>query len=450
MVGLLTPSPYRLAKSNIERHEAAANMRKSAVEHAAPGLVSVEAQRKQTADHPSALRTAFDYREIVRPIDRIDGAHVVLLGIAQEGAEVASRRESQSANGRILGAIDELIETPGFEPVAIAEMLIVGRRRRVLLACSEAPRRVRDRLSRILLARPHGERRQKAIREGSRIVDARGRIAVVAIDRIVLDLLAETDRHTRPRNGCDDLGAHSSCDCGAVAVMRDDRRHADAAHARTHVHFPSKPHHRVAQPHEPAVAGRGQRVPLGDAARDPCVEGGRRKLVAPIVDFEEEDTIPARHVRRLQEFNIRHIFDHAAFIARREIDVLNPGVGGIRGIEFPRDLTGQMFICADVAKGPTAEGWLTFGDFDMRNPRVGLYDHKTCGGHTDRNSSEPTRHYPLQTPALLKASITKSAESVTAWIAHARVKSRSACRMSAALASRRPSPMNASSTSVSP
>ena len=102
----------------------------------------------------------------------------------------------------------------------------------------------------------------------------------------------------------------------------------------------------------------------------PALKETGRELVAAIVDFEEQDSIPARHVGRLQEFNIGHIFDHAAFIARREIDVLNPGIGGIGGIELPRDPAGQMLISASVAKGLAAEGGLGFGDLDMRDPRV--------------------------------------------------------------------------------
>jgi hypothetical protein len=60
MVALRAPGPHRLAKANVERHEAAPNMRKGAIEYAAPGLVTVEAEREQAADHPSAPRAAFD------------------------------------------------------------------------------------------------------------------------------------------------------------------------------------------------------------------------------------------------------------------------------------------------------------------------------------------------------------------------------------------------------
>ena len=43
MVGLLAPSPHGLAKTNVERHEAAADMRKSAIKNATPRLVTIEA-----------------------------------------------------------------------------------------------------------------------------------------------------------------------------------------------------------------------------------------------------------------------------------------------------------------------------------------------------------------------------------------------------------------------
>ena len=111
-------------------------------------------------------------------------------------------------------------------------------------------------------------------------------------------------------------------------------RHTDATHAWTHVHFPPEPHHRVAGLHEPAVAGRRQRIAIREASRDADIKGARGELVAAVVDFEEQDSIAARHVGRLQEFNVGHVFDHAARVAWREVDVLNAGVGGIGGIKF--------------------------------------------------------------------------------------------------------------------
>ena len=231
-----------------------------------------------------------------------------------------------------------------------------------------------------------------------------------------MDLLAEADRHARGRNRRYDFRAHGPRDRRAVVVMRDDWPHADAAHARTHVHFPPEPHHRGALSHEPAVARRRQRIPVGDAAHNACIEGSRRKLVAAIVDLEEQDSIAARHVGRLQELDIGHIFDHAARIAGREIDVLNPGIGGIGRIKLSSDPADQMLVGAGVAERLTAEGGLGLGDLEMRDSRVGLGRHAGDGSHADRKASEPTHHRSSSRAALPTERIANDSSSVTALI----------------------------------
>ena len=96
MVGLLSPGADRLAEANIERHEAAADMRIGAVEDALARFVAIEAEREEAADHPARLRGAFDDREIVGAVDRIRGAGIVLLRVAQESADIARRREAEA------------------------------------------------------------------------------------------------------------------------------------------------------------------------------------------------------------------------------------------------------------------------------------------------------------------------------------------------------------------
>src|SRR4029077_14577797 len=131
--------------------------------------------------------------EIVRPIDWIGGPGIIFIRVAQEGAKVASGGKYETAVGRILGALNQFVQMSRFESIVIAEMLFVRRRSPILLAYPKAPGRVRDRLPWILLARPHGERGQKPVREWCGIIRARRRIGVVAVDRIVLDLLTEAD-----------------------------------------------------------------------------------------------------------------------------------------------------------------------------------------------------------------------------------------------------------------
>jgi len=107
-------------------------------------------------------------------------AGIVMSGIAQEGSEVARGGEAEAAGRRVLGAIDQLVKPAWLKSGGIADVLVVGRRRLAWLADAETPLAVRDRLARILLARPDRQGWQKAVRGGSLIVEARGGIAVVA------------------------------------------------------------------------------------------------------------------------------------------------------------------------------------------------------------------------------------------------------------------------------
>ena len=84
---------------------------------------------------------------------------------------------------------------------------------------------------------------------------------------------------------------------------------------------------------------------------DALVEIVRRELVAAIVHLEEQDAVAARDVLGLQQFDFGRVFDHAARVARREIDVLDDRIGGIGGVEFARDAPDEMLVAADIAEG---------------------------------------------------------------------------------------------------
>ena len=118
-------------------------------------------------------------------------------------------------------------------------------------------------------------------------------------------------------------------------------------------------------------------------------------LLPRLLTSKNRIRFPARRVGGLQELNVGHVFDHAARIARREIDVLNARVGGIGGIKLPSDPAGQMLVSARLAKRLTAEGGLGLGDFEMRDSRLSLGRHGGDGSQADRKASEPTHCNPL-------------------------------------------------------
>ena len=246
MVGLLAPCAHRLPEADIERHQPAADMRIGAVEGSSAALVGIEAEREKLrtirplCDVPSTIAT------LSCAIDRVRRADIVLRRIAQEGAEVAQRREAKAADRRILGAIDQFVEAAGLKAGRIADMLLVRRRRLAGFADAEAPFAVRDRLARILLAGAHGQAGQEAVGERRPVVEARRRIGIVAAERDSLDLLAQADRDAGRRPRRDHLRADDARNRRAVVVVGDDGRHADPVHAVEHVHLPAGPHQRVA------------------------------------------------------------------------------------------------------------------------------------------------------------------------------------------------------------
>ena len=86
---------------------------------------------------------------------------------------------AEAEHQRVLGAIDQLIEAAGLEAGRIADLRVVGGRGAAVRARPETPFGVRDRDSRVLLLRPHGERRQEAVSERRAVVGRGGRIARV-------------------------------------------------------------------------------------------------------------------------------------------------------------------------------------------------------------------------------------------------------------------------------
>ena len=199
MVGLLAPGAHRLAEADIERHQAAADMRIGAVEHPRAALVALKPSARKLriirplCDVPSTIA------RLSRAIDRIGRAGIVLRGIAQEGAEIARRREAEAADRRVLGAIDQLVEAARLE--AGRSSRDASRPAPAACPASQTPKlhsAVRDRHARVLLAGAHGQASAGSRRRKRRlVVQARGGIAVVAAERIVLDLLAQADRQAR-------------------------------------------------------------------------------------------------------------------------------------------------------------------------------------------------------------------------------------------------------------
>src|SRR6185436_16135255 len=92
-------------------------VRDRSVEDFLVGFALVEAEMNEGAYPSPALRRPEDQRIVDAAGDRVDRAGVGGRGIAaQEGGEIARRRETDTRHDRILGRVNQFIDVIGVEP----------------------------------------------------------------------------------------------------------------------------------------------------------------------------------------------------------------------------------------------------------------------------------------------------------------------------------------------
>src|SRR5262249_57253189 len=113
MILVLRVGARGLAEFLIEKHSAdAGNVRQHAVKHFSRGFILIESLADEIAQVTAALRDS----ERERRVDAAGGilrALIVLLGVTQEGHEVARRRKPDAERLRVFGWVIELIEHAG-------------------------------------------------------------------------------------------------------------------------------------------------------------------------------------------------------------------------------------------------------------------------------------------------------------------------------------------------
>ena len=328
----------RLTEALVELAAAGAgDVRHHAVEDRAPRLVLVQAEVEEVAEEPPGLRHAQDVGAL-----ELGRAGVALGGgrEAEPGGRVAHGDEAEADEGRLLGAVDQLVDLPGLEAAVEAHVGRVG----------EPPRRARDRgggSAGVLANRQAGRR-------------------VVEIGRGVPDVVAvgegqRGDAAVRPP-----LAQERARDRAGVTAGRRHREGHEAVLARDVV-LPAAPRHRVAVAHEKAVAEILGRRRIGHAHR--AVEHPERHLAAAVGHVEEEPAVAARGVPRPQHVEVRFALDQTRRVARGQGEI---GDGLVRRVsrvdadaEDPRDL----LVGARVTEGAAVEHRRT------------LCDPERCHGH---------------------------------------------------------------------
>src|SRR5712672_3464246 len=155
----------RLSKSNIERHEAATDVRKRAIEHDLAALVAIEPEMDERAHEAAALRASHHDRLGILDEYGVVAAVIILRLGLQKGAKIARSRKTQAKHKGILGTVDQFIKTTRFETSRITNLRVAHYEVATLRAGAERPLRVRDRDTRLLFLGTHRERRNKAVSE---------------------------------------------------------------------------------------------------------------------------------------------------------------------------------------------------------------------------------------------------------------------------------------------
>ena len=131
-----------------------------------------------------------------------------------------------------------------------------------------------------------------------------------------------------------------------------------------HVGLPAAPDHRVAPAHQVAVArlqGRGGVGSGGDAVH---AQGG---LPAPVHHVEQDAPVAPVAVHRLEHGEVRRKLHLAGGIARRQVQVRNPLIPGLRRVHRVVGRAFQQLIRAHLAEALARRETGAFGDFQFCN-----------------------------------------------------------------------------------
>ena len=259
-----------------------------------PALVLVEAEVQEAAQVVARLRVAL--RDGVAHASRRAGWPASPL--PQEGDQIARGREADAVHRRILGDVGQLVERRRIEAALEAQLLRIGRARETASACS----------------------RQTPIRRraaGTRLPSSDSRRVSVAL--AVSRLAGVAVPVTRPRMiGCV-VGAggrvgearhHRAGDARAVGVLRDRRRPSSRCRRPARMS--------ACQPLATSTCPRGAEVGEVGAALDVGAAAVRHLV--------DQHAGGLAHVHRLQDGERGRVLDHAARVARRELDVGDDGV----------------------------------------------------------------------------------------------------------------------------
>ncbi|HWF96441.1 MAG TPA: hypothetical protein VG291_15905 [Xanthobacteraceae bacterium] len=336
----------RHGKAEIQGDPPARDDRPGPVIDLSSGFVLVEAEMDEAAQEISRLGNPAGDRPADPVGDRIGRSRIILRGIAEEGAHIAERRESDAQDQRILGGEHHLVEQLGIEAVLEADLGRVGGSGKWMLSAAfgEGP----------VGGRNFGARADHAS-GGLGCMGGEARLLGIERDRPIGQRIGVHDHGLRiGASGIEDAPHDAPGDRRPIGILR--HRHDDIV-----VVGPRRgPARIVALPAagKTDVAGRALERPDGDPA-------------AAIGHVVPHQAARPRHVDRLHQLKRGGVLDHPTRIAGRELDVLDDRIVRIVRIELPEGAPGQGFVGAGAAEARPVEGGRHLRvDDDLGHPRL--------------------------------------------------------------------------------
>ena len=151
------------------------------------------------------------------------------------------------------------------------------------------------------------------------------------------------------------------------------------------VALPSAPYYRVPEPQQERVA----LLPRSEVRARPVEKAGR-DLVATVHHVVEEHALGVVDILRTQDHEVGAVVDHAARIERREREIDDAGIRGIRRIELAVNDAGDHLVRTDITEGRAAVRIVGCGDLEPVDI-TGLPGGCSDGNRSDkRGEHEPS------------------------------------------------------------
>ena len=301
-------------ESDVHRQHSNRDIRIAAVEDDAPGFILIESQMNEASQEGPGLGVALADRRIDLSANNIRSAGIVLRAVPQVGDQIASGREPDSMDLRILCRVHELVQVSGIESILKTNLP------RIRCSGKWVPRAIRE--GPVCTAqRDHpAVFRRTASQRGPGSIET-GRISGSR------NAAAKYRQRVCFRSHVSEAGEHRSGDARPIGILR--YRHYQRLHAisRREISLPA-----TGDNHMALSPGVGRESPA-------------RQIDAPAIRHEvDQHTTGFGQIRWRDDGKRRHVFHHPARVARCKLEIGDDGVQWKPRVEFSIGMASEFLI----------------------------------------------------------------------------------------------------------